>query len=118
MANTFFYKCQECDYNYKKYGYSFWDDEGNRIKVECPLCGIENISFGAAPDGDKIRYSRNLGFSKRQLEDPKIRQSIEKYHPGAEFNEKGHMKISNRTEKLRRIKEKSNMTGQKLVEGD
>lgn len=118
MANTFLYKCKECGQTYKKWGYSLWDEDGNKVTVDCPRCGTANISHGSAPDGDKIRYSRNLGFSPDQLRNPNERAIIEKAHPGAEFNASGHMKISNRTEKLRRIKERSSMTKQNLVEGD
>lgn len=65
------------------------------------------------------RWSRNLGVHPNQLKDPAQRKRLAEIHPGATFDDRtGKMQISNRKEKLQRIKERGAATGQTLVEGD
>jgi len=78
------FKCLKC-------GKEF--DEIHRMKdapseVKCECGGVaRSWSLGINPD------------------DPKQLAAAKKRHPGAEFNKRGQMKIHNRVEKLRRMKE-------------
>lgn len=118
MANVFEYKCKSCDTTYTNYQTSKWDEDGNLILIPCPRCGFENSTRGSKASGDRVRYSRNLGITPAQMRDKATMERYMEFHPGAELNSKGQLKISNRTEKLRRMKEHSKMTGQTLVEND
>lgn len=97
----------------------------NDVNV-CPLCGkpsprdveaeLADCSDFNGLDKENVRYSRSLGCLPTQL------AQARKLHPGAEFvklpGEKSYrMVIRNRSEKLRRMKER-NMEEIEKVRGD
>jgi len=87
----------------KSCGCSYTDDG----KGKCRSCGYSNYTlyFGkrdtSINTGDKERISRTLGVAPNQIE--KARE----IHPDAEFTPDGDMIIRSRTEKKRRMRERT-----------
>lgn len=74
-------------------------------EIDC-TCGSKMYrSFGAGcfnVDADNVRFSLALGMNPEQISSGEA----QRVHPGAEFDELGRMKISNRAEKLKRMRER------------
>jgi len=80
-------------------------DAPSEVKCECGSIAKRNWRAYGDIDGimkENIRWSWSLGINP---DDPKQLAAAKKRHPGAEFNKRGQMKIHNRAEKLRRMKE-------------
>lgn len=102
------YTCTSCGW-YKEF------ELREKTPTPCPECGSngcrivfrEQVKSKGSECGfnafkENIRWSWSLGINPddaKQVAAAKIR------HPGAEFNESGQMKINNRTEKVRRMRE-------------
>jgi len=101
------YKCDKCNYVFDAY-----HSIKNRNKTEkCPEClSPAKRSFAEEIKGSKVdalmkenvRWSWSMGIN---MDCPSEVADARKRHPGAEFNERGQMRIANRHEKLQRMKE-------------
>lgn len=101
------YKCDKCHYLFDR-----WHKSENRNKTEkCPECNspagrcfgeeIKNSKIDALMV-DNVRWSWAMGINP---DNPQEVKEARERHPGAVFNERGQMRIANRTEKLQRMKE-------------
>jgi hypothetical protein len=117
------YHCTACGFNKQYFGH--YADEGYEpIPVSCPECNghscrivyrsrHEHKSDQCLVDvleRENTRWSLALGVQPCQVEE------ASKMHPGARFREDGAMEIRSRSDKLRRMKERSKATGQEWVE--
>ena len=74
--------------------------------IECECGNRAERSFSAEGsfkvDAENVRYSLALGMNPDQI----VSGEAARVHPGAEFDHLGRMKIHNRAEKLKRIRER------------
>lgn len=79
-------------------------DMPHTAPCECGGTMGRTFSSGNAPnlDVEHVRYSLALGMNPEQI----ASGEAARIHPGAEFDSRGLMKIHNRAEKLKRIKER------------
>jgi putative FmdB family regulatory protein len=96
------YACDECGDTAER----FFGMKEMPHSIPCP-CGASMVrvfNAGNAPnlDVEHVRYSLALGMSPEQI----ASGEAARVHPGAEFDSRGLMKIHNRTEKLKRIRER------------
>jgi putative FmdB family regulatory protein len=94
------YRCPDCGIEFEEvHPMSEYDKD-----TPCPECGAVATRLISCPTvyAENIcRVSQALGVHPSQI--PEAR----KIHPGAEFTADGAMKIKDRTEKLKRLKERN-----------
>lgn len=96
------YTCEKCG-NTAEHSFSM-KEMPHSIPCPCGKSMTRSFSAGNSPNLDvgHVRYSLALGMDPAQI----ASGEANRVHPGAEFDSRGLMKIHNRAEKLRRIKER------------